>query len=87
MPNPEYTLLVALSVYRNLSKLGRPKRDRILAFFDQLEESPYGLSHYRENDSAGSPREVTIVGDHAVTYWVDYTDKHVKVLRIESAGT
>lgn len=87
MPPSRFTVLVALSVYRVLATMRKRDRDRILRFLDQLEDDPYGLSHYREIGDAEQSRDVTIIGSHAITYWIDYADKHVKILRIEPAGS
>lgn len=47
-------------------------------------EDPFGLSDATETDSKGRMVQISIVGDYALTYWIDDADQHLKVLDLHA---
>ena len=81
----QYRLLIDLEVVRDLDLL--PKRERlgILTHLDRIRESPDRFSDFSENDASGRRLEVSVVEGLAVHYWIDFADRHVKILALHSA--
>ncbi|MDA7882296.1 hypothetical protein N9A94_08315 [Akkermansiaceae bacterium] len=46
---------------------------------------PLGVSDASDYDSTGRLVQIMIVGDFALTFWIDDADQHVKILDIHSA--
>ena len=44
------------------------------------------LSDYREANPRGIPLDVHLCAGFAIKYWIDFADRHVKVLDLEPAG-
>jgi hypothetical protein len=64
-----------------------PKRSRtrLLNHFVQLRSSPGQYSDSHEHDSTGRRIEISIWADYSIHYWIDFADRHVKVLAIKIA--
>ncbi len=80
----KFTVLVTADVLR----LDRPtpkSRQAIRDFLQDLELDPYRLGDYQESDAIGRSVQIKLVGNYALTYWVDHAVKEVKVTKIEKA--
>jgi len=80
-----YRLLVDWSVVQQLQSL--PPRLQRLAYavFARLEDVPDAASDFSFADQKGRQLEVFIIEDWAFYYWIDFADRHVKVLALEPA--
>jgi hypothetical protein len=80
-----YRLLVAWDVIERLNGLPertrRVLRDRLI----RLAEAPDRYSDYREPNPRGIPLDVNLCQGFAIKYWIDFADRHVKVLDLEPA--
>ena len=81
----QYKLLIDIEVVRHLDLLPKRKRLRILTHLDHIRESPDRFSDFSENDTSGRRLEVSVVEGFAVHYWIDFADRHVKILAFYSA--
>ncbi len=54
----------------SMSKAG-PRRRRIMEFIRGLRERPETPGDYTDKDASQRERQIKIVGDHAVVYWLD----------------
>ena len=68
-----------------MQRPNRLERHRILSFLESLANDPERVGDYTERDDAGRSVQIKIVGDYALTYWVDHALKEVKVTKIEKA--
>ena len=80
-----YRLLVDWSVVVQLREL-QPRIQRgVYALFARLEETPDFLSEFNVTDEKGRLLDVFIFEDLAFYYWIDFADRHVKVMAFEPA--
>jgi mRNA-degrading endonuclease RelE of RelBE toxin-antitoxin system len=81
-----YRLLVDLEAITLLDSM--PKRDRkqVLDHFVRLRSTPDMISDEHEQDRLGRRVEISIVAGYAIHYWIDFADRHVKVLAIRPAA-
>ena len=80
-----YRLLVDLETIRDLDSLPKRIRTRILDHFAHLRESPDRFSDFYERDSNGRRIEISIFSGYAIHYWIDFADRHVKILAVSPA--
>ena len=80
-----YRLLVDLEVIAFLDSLSKNKRRTILEHFAELRSSPDQHADYQEQDSVGRRIEISVFAGHAICYWIDFANRHVKILTIRPA--
>ena len=80
-----YRLLVDLEAITILDALPKTVRARVVGHLAKLRLTPKQYSDYAESDSTGRRVEISIVAGHAIHYWIDDADRHIKVLAIEVA--
>lgn len=76
----EYRLLVDLEAVAVLDTLPKRIRARLLNHFVALRSAPDRNSDFHEHDKSGRCIEISVFADHAIHYWIDFPDRHVKVL-------
>jgi hypothetical protein len=81
----EYRLLIDLEVVELLQGLPRRVREDLLRHFESIRGFPSRYADYHESDAAGRRVEISIFGRFAIHYWIDFADRHVKVLAIMPA--
>ncbi len=66
-----------------------PKRgtqgQRILKFIRSLAENPFVEGDFSEKDQSLRPLQIKIIGNYAVTYWVDHPVKSVMIVDVSMA--
>lgn len=64
-----------------------PIRTRRALFrkFDQLEHHPDAVSEFQTTDAKGRVLDCFVLGRLAFYYWIDFADRHVKVLTVGPA--
>jgi len=82
-----YRPFVDLEVISTLSALPAKNRKRLLHHLPSLRSAPDRLSDYFEHDAIGRRVEISICSGHAVHYWIDFADRHIKVLAILPADS
>ena len=81
----EYRLLVDLEAVAVLDSASRKVRMRLLDHLVQLRSSPQSHSDYQEYDDSGRQLEISVFAGYALHYWIDFADRHVKILAIKPA--
>ena len=79
-------LLLAFGVIQFLGQ--RKKRDREMLFrvIGRMCESPDGYSAFEEYDEEWNRLvDVHLVGEYAISFWDDFADRHLKILRVRLA--
>lgn len=61
------------------------QRGAIMKFVRSLADNPYQPGDYTDHDESERERQIRIVGDYAITYWVDAPVKTVMVVGAELA--
>ena len=80
-----YTLLVAWAVIERINTLPKASRQRIRRRLLELEESPDTLSEFSETGADGRKLDVFVLDNWAFFFWIDFADRHVKVLHMKPA--
>ncbi|HEX7469416.1 MAG TPA: hypothetical protein VF437_01580 [Verrucomicrobiae bacterium] len=83
----EYRLLVDIEVVEALDALPKKTRTRLINHFYKIRSFPENHSDYHERDSAGRRVEICVFAGHAIHYWTDFADRHVKILALKPADT
>lgn len=80
-----YRLLIDIEAVALLDSLPRKTRMRLIDHLVALRSAPEQLSDYHEHDQIGRRVEISIVAGYSIHYWVDFPDRHIKVLAIAPA--
>ena len=80
-----YRLLVDWGVVVQLRALPARVQRGVHALFSRLEEAPDLVSEFNVTDEKGRQLDGFIFEDFAFYYWIDFADRHVKVLAFEPA--
>ena len=75
-----YRLLVDLEALATLDAMPRKIRARLLEHFHKLRAFPDRHSDYHEQDRIGRRVEISVVAGYAIHFWIDFADRHVKVV-------
>jgi mRNA-degrading endonuclease RelE of RelBE toxin-antitoxin system len=76
-----YEVFVHLTLLESVPKSGSQRR-RIMEFIRGLRERPDKLGDFTSKDASLRIRQVKIIGDYAITWWVDSPVKAVMVVDI-----
>jgi mRNA-degrading endonuclease RelE of RelBE toxin-antitoxin system len=79
-----YDVFMHLSLLESVPKSGLQRR-RIMDFVRSLRDRPDAPGDFTDNDASQRVRQVKIIGDYAVTYWVDAPVKAVMVVDVARA--
>lgn len=80
-----YRLLIAWQLWPEINALPMRTRRALFRKFDQLELQPEAISEFQITDAKGRLLDCFVLGRLAFYYWIDFADRHVKVLSIGSA--
>ena len=81
----DYRLLVDLDAIKVLDSIPKRSRTRLLNHFVNLRLNPDRFSDYHEYDKIGRRIEISIFCGYSIHFWIDFPDRHVKVLAIKPA--
>lgn len=82
----EYTLLVSWPALQFMEGLSPRLRKKLRDRFVSICQDPSAFSDYRETDNeTGRRLDVSICGGIAIIYWEDFTDRHLKILKLRPA--
>jgi hypothetical protein len=73
-----------LGLLNAMPKSGAQRR-RIMDFIYSLRDSPHTAGDFSDKDASLRTRQVKIIGDYAITYWVDSPVKAVMVVDVRRA--
>lgn len=79
-----YSVFVHLDLFEVVPKRGL-QRQRVMEFVRSLSNNPFTLGDFTDKDNALHTRQIKVVGDFAITYWVDDPVKTVMIVDIRSA--
>lgn len=79
-----YRVFLHLDLVESLPARGR-QRSLIMNFVRLLASEPQTLGDFLSQDESQRMRQVKIVGDYAVTYWVDEPVKTVMIVGVKYA--
>lgn len=82
----EYRLLLAHEVLVFLDSLKAAERRRLMKRFLEIAAFPGNYAEYEERDASGRRLDVNVFGNHAIAYWDDFADRHLKILDVRPAG-
>lgn len=80
-----YRLLVDWEVIEKINLLPWRTRRIIRDALMRIAEYPDRFSDFREPNPRGIPLDVHLCQGFAIKYWIDFADRHVKVLDLEPA--
>ena len=83
----KYRLFVDLEAVDFLGSSKPALRRSLLMHLSSIEAFPESCSDYFESDSKGRRIDIAIHSACAIHYWIDFADRHVKVLRISHADS
>lgn len=66
-------------------RLPRKTRLGLRAGILEIAQDPIGLSDATDFDATRRLVQIMVVGDYALTYWIDDADQHIKILDVHSA--
>jgi hypothetical protein len=78
-------LLLDVEVVEFLERLDNPKCTAIWKRLREIAAAPDRFIDYQEQDECGRDLAVHLFQGHAILYWDDFADRHLKVLEITSA--
>lgn len=81
----KYRLLVDLEAITVLDAIPKKKRALLLERFVSLRSSPDQYADDHERDISGRRIEIHIYAGYAIHYWIDFADRHVKILALKVA--
>jgi mRNA-degrading endonuclease RelE of RelBE toxin-antitoxin system len=79
-----YEVFMHLTLMDSVPKSGSQRR-RIMDFIRSLRDRPDTPGDFVNKDASQRERQVKIIGDYAVTYWVDAPVKAVMVVDVRLA--
>ena len=82
-----YRLLVDLEVIAALDALPRKTRTRLMAHFHKTASRPRRHSDYHEQDRIGRRVEISVITGYAIHFWIDFADRHIKILALVPADS
>ena len=78
---PGFELYIHLGVLDSVPKSGSQRR-RIMEFIFHLRENPYALGDFTDKDTSLRERQIKVIWDYAITYWLDAPVKRVMVVDV-----
>lgn len=79
-----YAIYLHFEVLQMMPKRGA-QQQKILRFIQSLGGNPSAEGDYTDQDETLRSRQIKIVGDYVITYWVDHPAKTVMVVDISLA--
>jgi mRNA-degrading endonuclease RelE of RelBE toxin-antitoxin system len=79
-----YQVYLNIDLLEAVPKSGR-QRQQIMRFIYSLRDRPRAEGDYSDKDASLQIRQIKIVGDYAITYWLDDAVKSVMVVDVRPA--
>jgi hypothetical protein len=79
-----YQVYLNIDLLEAVPRSGR-QRQQIIKFIYGLRDRPRTKGDYSDKDASLQIRQIKIIGDYAVTYWVDDAVKSVMVVDVRPA--
>jgi mRNA-degrading endonuclease RelE of RelBE toxin-antitoxin system len=81
----KYRLLISIKVVEFLERLPSKTRQALRNAIAAIGANPLSMADAADFDDTGRRLEIAIIGDYALTYWIEDADRHVKILDIHAA--
>lgn len=81
----KYRLLISIEVVEFLERLPSKTRKILRNTIVEIGNDPIAMIDAADFDSTGRQLQICIIGEFALTYWIDDADRHVKILDIHAA--
>jgi hypothetical protein len=81
----DYRLLVDLEAITILEGLPKRVRTNLMRHFFNLRANPDRYVDYHEYERGGRRVDISVFAGYSIHYWIDFADRHVKVLTLKSA--
>ncbi len=81
----QYRLLISIEVVEFLEKLPSKIRKSLRNAIAAIGGDPFVMPDAVDFDDTGRQLQIAIIGDFALTYWIDDADRHVKILDVHAA--
>ena len=81
-----YQVYLNLDLLEAVPKRGR-QRQEIMKFIYRLRDRPRTKGDYTDKDASFQIRQIKIIGDYAITYWLDEAVKSVMVVDVRPADS
>jgi hypothetical protein len=78
----QFRLLIDLEAIEYLETFDEARRKKFLDHFHRIQEFPGHYSDLIHLDDAGRRLDIAFYDRHAIYYWTDAADRHVKILKI-----
>ena len=78
-------LLLDSDVVEYLERLHTTERNRVWKRLREITVTPDRFTDYHERDATGRDLAVHVFHGHAILFWDDFSDRHLKVLEIANA--
>jgi hypothetical protein len=78
----QFRLLIDMDVLDILSKYPASRRRRLFVHFRKIQSYPENYSEFVEPDDEGKQLDMSTYDNISIHYWIDYADRHVKILRV-----
>ncbi len=78
----EFELLITGNVIDALLGFPAQKRRRYLELFRRIQTYPGTFSQYRQKNESGRIVHAYDFEQHEIRYWIDWADRHIKILRL-----
>ncbi len=79
-----YQVYLNIDLLEAVPKSG-PQRQQIMKFIYSLRDRPRTEGDYSDKDASLQIRQIKIIGDYAITYWLDDAVKSVMVVDVRGA--
>ena len=80
-----YRLLISIEVVEFIERLPSKTRRALRDAIADIGADPLAMIDASDVDDTGRRLQIAIIGDFALTYWIDDADRHVKILDIHAA--
>ena len=80
----EYAVYLHSELLQSVPKQGK-QHDLILGFVRLLAQYPDTSGDFVDKDDTLRTRQIKIIGDYAITYWVDHAVKAVIIVSVRAA--
>jgi len=81
-----YQVYLNVDLLEVVPKSGRQRRE-VMKFIYSLRDQPRTKGDYTDKDASLQTRQIKIIGDYAITYWLDDAVKSVMVVDVRRADT
>lgn len=80
-----YEVFLRKEAVEALRSLPRSQKTRLGEFIDSLSQDPFQTGDYEEQDDTQRSVASKVIGQYAITFWVDHAVEEIKIIDIRRA--